>query len=166
MRRSFVVALGFVLLCGIAIVLKASFGSSGEAANFDFTLKDMNGHDVRLADFKGKPLIVNFWATWCGPCLYETPELVELAAKYKDRGLQIIGISIDDSAEQIRAFAKQFKVNYPLLIGLDRDDVAEAFRLPEGIPFTVFIRADGTVLTRLQGLNTQSYFENKIQSLF
>src|ERR1051325_1730376 len=65
-----------------------------EVAKLSFTLKDMNGRELRLSDFKGKPLLINFWATDCGPCRLETPELVDLAAKYKDKGLVVIGISI------------------------------------------------------------------------
>ena len=166
MRRSYVVALGTLLVFLVAIVVKASLKTPGEPATLAFTLKDMNGKDVRLSDYKGRALLINFWATWCGPCILETPELVELQAKYKDRGLQIIGISTDDSPEQIRAFAKEYKVNYPLLVGLDRDDLVEAFHLPNGIPYSIFIRADGTILDRLEGLNTQTFFENRIQLLF
>src|SRR5262245_44117008 len=114
-------------------------------ASLDFTLKDMNGRDVRLADFKGKPLIVNFWATWCGPCLLETPTLVELSARYKDRGVNIIGISYDDKPEEIREFAAAQKIPYPLLVGRDREDVFSAFGLGAGLPMTVFINPDGTI---------------------
>ena len=166
MRRSYVVALGTLLVFLVAIVVKASLKTPGEPAKLAFTLKDMNGKSVRLEDFKGKALLVNFWATWCGPCILETPELVDLQAKYKDRGLQIIGISIDDTAEQIQAFAKEYKVNYPLLVGVDHDDLVEAFQLPAGIPFTVFIRADGTILDRVQGINTSAFLEKRIQALF
>lgn len=167
MRRSYVVALGTLLVFLVAIVVKASLKRPpGEPARLSFTLKDMNGKSVRLDDYKGKALLINFWATWCGPCILETPELVNLQAKYKDRGLQIIGISIDDTAEKIQAFAKEYKVNYPLLVGLDRDDVGEAFRLPEGIPFSVFIRTDGTILDRVQGISTQAFLEKRIQALF
>ena len=167
MRRSYVVALGTLLVFLVAIVVKASLKTPpGEPAKLAFTLKDMNGKNVRLDDFKGKAILVNFWATWCGPCILETPELIDLQAKYKDRGLQIIGISIDDTPEQIQAFVKEYKVNYPMLVGVDRDDIVEAFHLPEGIPYTVFIRKDGTILDRVQGISTQAFFEDKIQKLF
>lgn len=166
MRRSYVVALGTLLVFLVAIVVKASLKAPGVSATLEFTLKDMNGKDVRLADYKGKPLLINFWSTTCGPCVLETPELIDLAAKYKDRGLQIIGVSVEDTAEQIRAFAKEYKVSYPLLVGVDRDDFMEAFHLPEGIPYTVFIKADGTIHATQLGLNTQAYFEKQIQALF
>ena len=136
-----------------------------EYANFNFTLKDMNGHDVRLSDFKGRPLLVNFWSTTCGPCQLETPELVDLAASYKDRGLAIVGISIDDSPTDIRAFADHYKVTYPLLVGDGRDEVTEAFGLKDAIPMSVFITPQGTVLGRVEGLATQPWMERQIQSL-
>jgi len=136
-----------------------------EHANFNFTLKDMNGQDVRLADFKGRPLLVNFWSTTCGPCQLETPELVDLAAKYKERGLAIVGISIDDSPSDIRAFADHYKVTYPLLVGDGRDEVAEAFGLKDAIPMSVFITSSGTVFGRIEGLATQPWMERQIQSL-
>jgi peroxiredoxin len=126
----------------------------------------MNGHDVRLADFKGKALLVNFWSTTCGPCQLETPELVDLAAKYKDRGFAVVGISIDDSPKDIRAFANEFKVPYPLLVGDGREEVTDAFGLKDAIPMSVFITARGTVLGRLEGLATQPWLERQIQSLF
>jgi thiol-disulfide isomerase/thioredoxin len=135
-------------------------------ANLEFTLKDSDGRDVRLSDFKGKPLIVNFWATWCLPCLIETPQLIELADEYREQGLTIVGISIDDTPEQVREYAKTYKVTYPLLIGSGRTDVGDAFGLENGIPLSVFVRADGTIATRLEGINTKSWFEREIRGLF
>jgi len=135
------------------------------SANFSFTLKDMNGRDVPLSQFKGKPLLVNFWATWCGPCLIEAPELVELAEEYKGR-VNVIGVSTDDAPEQIREYARVNKISYPLLVGRDREDVGAAFGLGDGIPMTVFVKADGTILSRLEGINTKDWFRARIQSLF
>lgn len=156
--------LGLVLLVGVSSC--RSNRKPVEYANYNFTLKDMNGHDVRLADYKGRPLLVNFWSTTCGPCQLETPELVDLAAKYKDRGLSIVGISIDDTPADMRKFANQYKIAYPLLVGADRDEVTQAFGLGDAIPMSVFITASGTVLGRIEGLATQSWFERQIQSLF
>jgi peroxiredoxin len=157
-----------LILAGFAVVGLANCHgkpTNVEYANFNFTLKDMNGHDVRLADFKGKPLIVNFWSTTCGPCQLETPELVDLAAKYKERGLAIIGISIDDSPKDIRTFADHYKVGYPLLVGDGREEVTEAFGLKDAIPMSIFITPSGTVLGRVEGLQTQVWMEHQIQSL-
>src|SRR5262245_59863029 len=73
--------------------------ASGDEANLDFTLKDMNGADVRLADLRGRPIVLNFWATWCGPCKAEIPALVALAEQYKSRNLTVLGVSVDDAPE-------------------------------------------------------------------
>lgn len=154
------------IVCLAALASCGRKGTTTEYANLNFTLKDMNGHDVRLSDYKGRALLINFWSTTCGPCQLETPELVDLAAKYKDRGLSIVGISIDDSPDAIRAFADQFKVTYPLLVGADREEVADAFGLEDAIPMSVFITSKGTVIGRLKGLATQPWLERQIQSLF
>ena len=155
------------LLAGVSLwAAYAAPAHQPATVSLDFTLKDMNGHDVRLTDFEGKPLLVNFWATWCGPCLLETPELVELANEYRDRGLIVIGISTDDTAEQIRPFAATFNVTYPLLVGKDREDLFGAFKLGAGIPTTVLIRPDGSVAARLQGINTKAWFKQQIDALF
>ena len=84
-------------------------------ATYDFVLKDQHNVPFKMADFKGKVAIVNFWATWCGPCKIEIPDFVKLYDQYKDKGLVIVGISIDDSPEQLQAFMKEYKMNYPVL---------------------------------------------------
>jgi peroxiredoxin len=164
--------IGYAVAGGILIAVSAasvyvahSRERAGVPVNLDFTLKDLNGADVRLGDFKGKPLIVNFWATWCPPCLLETPELVELAGEYKSRGLTIVGISYDDPPDQVRKFASEFNVSYPLLIGRDREDVFNAFRLKDGLPMSIFIRQDGTIARRQEGLNTKAWFQEQIEAL-
>ena len=161
--RALAWTLGAVLVAGLASCHRSS--KPVEYANFNFTLKDMNGHDVKLADYKGKALLVNFWSTTCGPCQLETPELVDLAAKYKERGLVVLGISIDDTPSDMRKFANEYKVSYPMLVGADRDEVTQAFGLGDAIPMSVFITPKGTVLGRIEGLATQSWFERQIQSL-
>ena len=135
-------------------------------ARLDFTMKDMHGNDVKLADLAGKPIVVNFWATWCAPCKAEMPMLVELAAKYAPQGLTIVGISTDDEAKEIRAFAEQFKVPYPMLVGLDRKDVLNSYGYTSLLPLSVFIRADGKIADRLIGARSEEVWENKIRALF
>src|SRR5262245_13522163 len=92
----------------------ASCDATGKAT-FDFVLKDQHNQPVKLSDYKGKVVIVNFWATWCGPCKVEIPDFVKLYAQYKDKGLVIVGISIDDSAEQLQSFMREYKMNYPVV---------------------------------------------------
>jgi thiol-disulfide isomerase/thioredoxin len=134
-------------------------------APLEYTLKDMNGTDLRLADLKGKPLIINFWATWCPPCVLEQPELVELAEEYKSQGVQFIGISYDDDPEQVKKYAAEYKVPYPLLIGKDREEMFDAFGIGDGLPTTLFVRPDGKVDEHLVGINTKPFFREHIEAL-
>lgn len=138
-------------------------GSTGEAANLDLTVKDMNGASVRLADYRGKVIVLNFWATWCGPCEVEIPELVETYAHYKDQGVVVLGVSIDDSAETLRAYAPQKKMNYPVL--LMQDDVDEAYGPIFGVPVTFFIGRDGTISRKHFGPVTKAQVEQEIKAL-
>ena len=80
-------------------------------------------------------MLLNFWATWCGPCRLEIPWFVELQEKYRDKGFRVVGVSVDDPPEAMPPFAKQFKINYPLVVGQDREDVQNAFG-------PIFARAD------------------------
>lgn len=133
--------------------------------DFSQTFKDLEGREIRLSDFSGKPLIINLWATWCGPCRIEMPQLVELSKKYKDR-VAIVGISVDDTPDQIREFAGEFKVTYPLLVGLGKEPALTALGYQDLLPLSVFVRADGTVSYRLTGIATTDAWERRIQALF
>jgi len=137
----------------------------GDAAKLDFSLKDMNGNTVKLADFKGRPLILNFWATWCGPCKVEIPAFVELVDKYRDDQLTVLGISVDDAPEDLRAFATDYKINYPVLIGMGQDELQEVYDAMVVVPVTWFIRPDGTVLTKHQGPASKEWFEKQVRAL-
>jgi peroxiredoxin len=134
-------------------------------ANLDFTIKDMNGANVRLADLKGKVILINFWATWCPPCKAEIPGIIELHNKYKDKGLVILGISEDDDAATLRTFANEWKINYPLLVGRDEDKLFDAYGPLYGIPTSVFVGRDGALCGRHVGPATREEFENEIKTL-
>jgi cytochrome c biogenesis protein CcmG/thiol:disulfide interchange protein DsbE len=139
---------------------------SAGTPSLDFVLKDMNGADVRLADFKGRPVLINFWATWCAPCKAEVPWLVEFAEKYRDERLAVIGISVDDAPEDIRAFAAEYKVTYPMLVGLGQDELREAFDASVIIPVSWLIKADGTVFAKAVGIHSKEWFDGKLQAMF
>ena len=141
--------------------------AAGKAAPLDFTLKDMNGVDVKLASFKGKPIVVNFWATWCGPCRAEIPSLVELNTQYSAEGkdVVILGISVDDPIEKLKPYATQMKMNYPVLVGNGRDDVQDAFGPLWGIPVTVFIDREGRIAKKHSGIASKEQFEQEIKAL-
>jgi len=136
----------------------------GKPARLDFQLKDMNGVDVKLDSFKGKVILLNFWATWCGPCKAEIPSLVELQEKYAD-DLVVLGFSVDDPAEKMKPYAEEYKVNYPLLVGNGREDVQNAFGPLLGIPVSVIIDRDGNIAKKHTGIATKEQFEREIKAL-
>lgn len=141
--------------------------AAGKAAPLNFTLKDMNGVDVKLAAFKGKPIVMNFWATWCGPCRAEIPSLVELQKQYSEEGkdVVILGVSVDDPVEKLKPYAAQMKMNYPVLVGNGRDDVQDAFGPLWGIPVTVFIDREGRIAKKHSGIASKEQFEQEIKAL-
>ena len=138
--------------------------SDGQA-NLDFTLKDMHGASVRLADLKGKVLLINFWATWCPTCKAKIPGLIELHDQYKGKGLVVLGISEDDDAETLKKFAAEWKINYPMLVGLDEDKLFDAYGPLFGIPTSVFVGRDGALCGRHVGPATKEEFEKEIKTL-
>jgi thiol-disulfide isomerase/thioredoxin len=161
----------------LAIALVVRLGETGrsraaapagvvEHANLAYTLEDMNGGKVDLSTFAGKPLVINLWATWCGPCRLEMPQLVDLAAKFRDRGLTIIGVSTDDQPDAIRAFAAEYKVTYPMLVGLGQDAFLRGLGYNDTLPASILIKADGTVSERFVGIRTTGDWERKILALF
>lgn len=150
----------------------ASPSSSGSAcpadakpANLNFTLKDMSGKNVRLTDFKGKVILLDFWATWCIPCKVEIPWFVEFQTKYGPKGLQVIGVSVDDTVDKLRPYVTQLKMNYPVLLGLGHDDVQDAYGPMWGLPLTVVISRDGKMCSKHTGLGSKQAFENQIKAL-
>jgi cytochrome c biogenesis protein CcmG/thiol:disulfide interchange protein DsbE len=135
----------------------------GMDAPLHFTLKDINGVDVKFESFRGKVILLNFWATWCGPCRVEIPYLVELQQQYAD-DLVILGISVDDSAEQMKPYATDMKINYPLLVGLGRDDVQQAYGPLWGIPVSVFVDRDGKIHKKHSGIASKEQIEREIKA--
>jgi thiol-disulfide isomerase/thioredoxin len=134
-------------------------------ANLGFTLTDMNGADVRLSDFQGRPIIMNFWATWCGPCRTEIPALVAIAEEYKPQGLVVLGVSVDDAPADLRRFAAEYQMNYPVLVGLGHDKMQEAYDATMFVPITWFIRADGTVFLKHDGPAEPAWLRTQTKSL-
>jgi peroxiredoxin len=140
-------------------------GGKPLAANLSFTLKDMHGADVRLADFRGRPIVLNFWATWCGPCLAEIPVLNAIADAYRAQRLAVLGISVDDAPDDLRRFAVDHKMSYPLLVGRGHDKMQEAYDAVMYVPITWLIRADGTIFLKHEGPATREWFDTQIKSL-
>jgi peroxiredoxin len=145
------------------VALETSSALIGRPAP-DFVLNDIDGNAVKLADFKGKVLIVDFWSTWCGPCVGEIPDFVELYRTYKDKGLVIVGISLDQGGvEVVKNFAAQYKVTYPLVMGDQK--VTEAYGGISAIPTTFIIDRQGKIIDGVVGSREKSYFVKKIGNL-
>jgi peroxiredoxin len=134
-------------------------------ANLDFTVKDMNGASVKLSDYKGKVILVNFWATWCPPCKAELPGLIELYDRYKDQGLVVLGISGDDDPETLRAFASEWKINYPMIVGRDETQLMDSYGPIYGYPISVIVGRDGALCGKHVGPATKEEFEREIKAL-
>jgi thiol-disulfide isomerase/thioredoxin len=134
-------------------------------ANLEFTLKDVNGKNVKLSAYKGKVLMVNFWATWCPPCRIEIPGLRDLYDRYRRQGLEIVGIDVDEPPSTIRPYAREMQINYPVLIGQGRDDVKEALGPLAGVPTTLVINRNGSVCRRIVGFALPSTLEDLVKGL-
>jgi peroxiredoxin len=162
---------GLALLFGIASqplrspAAEAICSADAKTANLDFTLKDIHGKPFALSDYKGKVVLLDFWATWCPPCRKEIPGFIELYNSYRSRGLAVIGVSMDESTSDIKRFAKRFKMNYPILVGAGRDDLVPAFG-PLPLPTAFVIARDGRICAKHEGLTPKEQFEREIDSLF
>ena len=128
----------------------------------DFTLEKLDGGSMKLSDLRGKAVLLNFWATWCGPCKIETPWLVELQNQYRSEGLQVVGVAMDDSGkDEIAKFAKDMGVNYPVLLG--KEAVGDAYGGVPALPETFFIGRDGKIVDRIIGLKGRADIEDSIK---
>ena len=127
-----------------------------------FTLTDINGANVSLSDFKGKVVILDFWATWCPPCKREIPDFIKLQSEYGSRGLQVVGIALDQPGK-VRAFAQINGMNYPVLLGTDQ--IAALYGGIEGIPTTFVVDKKGDIVNRFVGFTPKEDFEAEINRL-
>ncbi len=137
--------------------------SGGHPFAPNFSLSDLSGQTLTLDDYKGKVVMLDFWATWCGPCRIEIPEFVELQKRYRDQGLAVIGISMDDSPEPVKEFYAQFKMNYPVAVGDEK--LAELYGGILGLPTTMLIGRDGRIYAKHVGATDISVFEREIKEL-
>jgi thiol-disulfide isomerase/thioredoxin len=128
----------------------------------DFDLTGLDGKNLKLSDLRGKAVLLNFWATYCGPCKIEMPWFVELQKEYGPQGFQIIGVAMDDASnEDIAKFAKEMGVNYPILLG--KDSVAQSYGGVSVLPTTFFIDRDGRITAREFGLRSRGDFVDDIK---
>ncbi|HKV82677.1 MAG TPA: TlpA disulfide reductase family protein [Candidatus Sulfotelmatobacter sp.] len=162
-RRAFtplVFAVLSLLLC--ACTHKPSRASTGKSAP-DFALADANGAPIRLSAYKGKVVLLDFWATWCGGCKTEIPWYIEFQDKYRDAGLSAIGVSMDaDGWKSVKPFLAEHKLSYPVVIG--NDDLGEQFGVTN-MPLTPLIDRNGKIADLHAGVVDKDSFESKIRSL-
>jgi thiol-disulfide isomerase/thioredoxin len=129
-----------------------------------FALRDLNGRIVRLSDYTGKVVLINFWATWCPPCRAEMPDLVRLQREHGKEGLQIIGITYPpERRARVRRFARGLKVNYPIILGTR--EIKARFSSDETLPLTIVINRDGKVIEIISGILLREEFDEKIKPL-
>ena len=130
----------------------------------EFALKDADGRPVKLSDFRGKVVLLDFWATWCGPCKIEIPWFIEFERKHKDRGFAVIGVSMDEEGwEVVKPFLSRMQVNYRVVIG--NDEVATQYGGVDALPTTFLIDREGKIAGVHQGLVSKSEIEHGIEQL-
>jgi thiol-disulfide isomerase/thioredoxin len=129
-----------------------------------FALKDLRGRSVRLDGHKGKVLLINFWATWCAPCLAEMPDLIKLQKEYGSRGLQIIGVTYPpESRARVLRLARRLKINYTILFGTDK--TAADYDVGDVLPTTIVVDREGNVRARILGMLEAEEFDEKVKPL-
>ena len=129
-----------------------------------FTLQDLNGKSVSLADFRGKVIILDFWATWCPPCIKEIPDFIELYKQYEDKGFAMVGISLDQAGiSVVKSFVQKSKINYPIMMTDGKVD--KAYGGITSIPTTFIIDPAGNIRKKYVGYNSKAVFENDIKAL-
>lgn len=132
------------------------------APDFDLKVLDGNGKTMKLSSLRGKAVVVDFWATYCGPCKIEMPWFVELQKKYGPEGLQIVGVAEDDAGEKaISDFTHKMGINYPILLGTEK--VADLYGGLDGLPTTFFLDRSGKVIDRQLGLISESVIVDNIK---
>ncbi len=164
--RASTAAAAILLLCALGCSKEQGAGGGAEVGSTApaYALPDLDGKTVRNSDFLGRVVILDFWATWCPPCRVEVPHFVRLQSKYREQGLAIVGLSLDQGgAKDVRPFADEFDVNYTMLIANDK--TADDYGGIVGIPTTFVIDRDGKVVKRFVGYTAPEVFEETIRPL-
>jgi len=156
--------LAATLMIGLAAMGCGAKEAGSRKPAADFTVKTLDGNSLRLSSLKGKVVLLDFWATWCPPCRAEVPHFKKLYDQYKGKGLEIIGLALDEEGEAaVRPFAQQNGIHYPLAIG--SQDLAQSYGGIFGIPTTFLIDKQGKIAQKYVGYHEKAEFEKEIQAL-
>jgi thiol-disulfide isomerase/thioredoxin len=158
-KRVIAVSLLFLAAAPLALISATKKGAPAE-----LNLTDLDGKKVHLKDYRGKTVVLNFWATWCGPCKDEMPMFVEVSKQWAAKGVTFIGASLDDkkTLKNIPEFLKRYQVEFPVWTGTTGDDLAK-LGMGEAVPDTAFIDADGVILLRVQGEIKRPELEERLE---
>jgi len=130
----------------------AACPATAKKANLDFTLTNLDGKSVKLSDYRGKVLLLDFWATWCAPCKVEIPAFIDLYKTYRARGFEVVGIDVMEDFAKAKPFVQQNGIPYSILNGVDREDIEDAYGPLFALPTTLVIARDGRVCSRHVGM--------------
>jgi thiol-disulfide isomerase/thioredoxin len=137
---------------------------SQESRPAELTLKDIHGRYIRLSNYRGRVVLINFWATWCPPCRKEIPDLIKLQRAFRSRGLQVIGVTYPpQTLAEVRRFVRKAKVNYP--VGLGTKETKSLFTTSETLPMTIVIGRDGRIRDIIEGILLPEEFDQKVKPL-
>jgi cytochrome c biogenesis protein CcmG, thiol:disulfide interchange protein DsbE len=164
-KKTILILVAGLLLLGWFVLRRPSGAKPASTlrAAPDFSLTDLSGHQLRLSDYHGKVVVLDFWATWCDPCKREIPHFIEMQSVYGARGLQVLGVSMDDDEPSVREFQRQFKMNYPVALG--SSELADQYGGILGLPITFVIDRNGRITARHIGATDASVLETEIGKL-
>jgi thiol-disulfide isomerase/thioredoxin len=153
------------ILCLVALFVAAIPAASAQDTAPELALKDLSGTEQKLADYKGKVIILNFWATWCAPCRKEMPSLVKLQADYGSKGVQVVAVTVDTDSfhDKVVQYAADSKLNFPVWFGSTAN--MEAFDLGVLLPSTVFIDQQGHIVGRVEGIIDEAAVRTQLDAL-
>jgi len=165
MKRFILVLLPLVIVLFVCAKTEKTsiFGNNSSQAP-DFTVKDLKGREISLSNYSGKVVFLNFWATWCAPCKAEIPDFIEAYKQYKDKGMEIIGISVDRiSQKSVLKFVEKYKINYPVVMGTDK--IQKDYEPGPYVPTTIIIDQEGKIRHRHIGYMSKETLKDYFQKL-